>query len=237
MSQDPLHDEMPDCPDSQAMENSLVIDCSDGEVFCGVLDRDAHWLSRKQSGPGAMEALFPNVAEVLREADRSLDSVARFVYCKGPGSVLGLRLAAMAIETWCRLSDSPLEKSGYDSLQLTAALLLLDKPGLENALILSDWKKDTWHALYIDQGVAGSVAPLQTEALQTIDRPLYHLPRRKGWQAPPEGAQTLLYEPSRMDAVLMRTNFLQSSEAVELFQPGGNTFAKWNPQRHRAKPA
>ena len=225
---------MSDCSDNQAVENSLVIDCSDGEVFCGVLDGRGAWLSEKRSGPGALEALFPNVAAVLQGADCSLGSVGRFIYCRGPGSVLGLRLSAMAIETWCQLSPNPVEKAGYDRLQLTAALLLLDEPALKDALILSDWKKDTWHALPIEQGVRGSVTALPTEELDKMDRPLYHLPGRKGWQASPKDARTLLYEPARLDRVLDYPDLLRAGNSVELFQPGGNTFTKWNPERHRA---
>ncbi|MGC6456239.1 MAG: hypothetical protein ACON46_06890 [Coraliomargaritaceae bacterium] len=223
--------------DSTIMEekNSLVIDCSDGEIFCGVLDGTGTWLSTKQSGPGALEALFPNVGAVLQEADCQLDSVRRFIYCRGPGSVLGLRLAAMAIETWCRLATVPVERLSYGSLELTAALLQLDQPDLQDALILSDWKKDSWHALSIEQGVQGKVTALPTESLHRIDRPLYHLPRRKGWQAPPEGARTLLYEPARLDRVLDCADLLQAGNSIELFQPGGNTFTKWTAQRHRAE--
>ena len=230
-----LHGVMPE--DSQNLEgkHSLVIDCSDGEVFCGVLDSAGAWLSSKKEGPGALEALFPNVADVLRGANCSLDSMGRFVYCRGPGSVLGLRMGAMAIETWCRLSCRPVERVGYGSLELTAELLLLDQPGLQDAVLLADWKKDSWHVLMIEQGRIGSVAPLPTEAIESLDRPLFHLPRRKGWQAPPNGAHSLAYEPERLDVVLSRPEFLQSSEAVELFQPGGNTFTKWTPQRHRAQ--
>ena len=225
---------MPSSTDNPAAEESLVIDCSEGEVFCGLLDADRRWLARRQSGPGALEALFPSVAAVLREAVRAPGSIRRYLYCEGPGSVLGLRLGAMAIETWCRLSAAPVERLGYGSLQLTAALLLIDDPALQNACIVSDWKQDAWHSLEIRDRRAGEVATLPTSEIQSLDGPLYHLPRRKGWQAPPDGAQTLPYQPSRLDEVLDSPGLLRPSAAVELFQPGGNTFAKWNPQRHRA---
>lgn len=218
----------------QPEEDSLVIDCSEGEVFCGLLDSGGQWLACKQSGPGALEALFPNVAEVLREADRAPESIRRYIYCEGPGSMLGLRLGAMAIETWSLLSSTPVTRLSYGSLHLTAALLLQDNPSLKNATILSDWKKDAWHSLTIQDRIFENVTVLPAESIESIDGPLYHLPRRKGWQAPPIGAITLPYEPSRLDILLDQPDLLRRTETVELFQQGGNTFAKWNPQRHRA---
>ena len=155
--------------DNPDTNHSLVIDCSEGEVFCGLLGPSGQWLSSKQSGPGALEALFPAVASVFHDAGKSLQSVDRFLYCQGPGSVLGLRLGAMAIETWCRLAQKQVERMSYNSLQLTAALLLLDNKELDNALLLVDWKKNTWHSLRINNRTIGQVSPIASE------RPTRHL--------------------------------------------------------------
>jgi tRNA threonylcarbamoyladenosine biosynthesis protein TsaB len=220
--------------DNPDTNHSLVIDCSEGEVFCGLLGPSGQWLSSKQSGPGALEAVFPAVASVFHDAGKSLQSVDRFLYCQGPGSVLGLRLGAMAIETWCRLAQKQVERMSYNSLQLTAALLLLDNKELDNALLLADWKKNTWHSLRINNRTIGQVSPIAAANTSGEDYPIYHLPRRKGWQAPPTGACTLPYEPDRLNAVLDAPGLFEATPVLDLYQSGGNTFAKWNQQRHRS---
>ncbi len=219
---------------------ALVIDASGATVFVGVMgpDKDGglggQWLAQVDLQGAALEALFPSVDSALAEAGLSLDALKGFIYCEGPGSVLGLRLCAMAIETWSRLHPASAHRFAYNSLQLTAALITLDHPEAAEALLVSDWKKGAWNAVTIKHHHPGPTDVVDAEALASWSGPLFHLPQRKGWQAPPEGATTLAYEPQRLTEVMQCPGLLRPTEAIELYSSGVNTFQKWVPERHRA---
>lgn len=211
----------------------LAIDGSGGSVFAGVLDDRGRWLATERRAGAPLENLFPVIDATLREAGVRLGGLGGYLYCEGPGSVLGLRLCAMAIETWTRLYPDSAHLRKYNSLRLCALTLLLDTPDLRDALIVADWKKGAWNALKIEGGTPGPTEVIDDGALAAWGGALYHLPQRKGWQSPPAGAQTLVYDPARIADLRGHPALLQTTAGVQLYNTGINTFQKWTPTRHR----
>ncbi len=214
---------------------SLVIDGSGSNVFAGLLDQNDQWVAKVDRLGAPLEQLFPTTEAALKEAGVQLSEVANYLYCEGPGSVLGLRLCAMAIETWTRLYPQSAQLYKYNSLQLTALSLLHSTPELQAALIVSDWKKGAWNAIYIKHGEVGDTEVIDDEGMTEWKGALYHIPQRKGWQSPPPNATSLSYDPSQIDKVRNHPSLLQATESVELYSSGINTFQKWTPTRHRAQ--
>ena len=214
---------------------SLVIDGSGSKVFAGILDAENRWLVKLERDGSPLEELFPVIEAVLTESGLSLTEIGSYIYCMGPGSVLGLRLCAMAIETWARLYPKSAQYYKYNSLQLSAHALLYATPNLKDALIVSDWKKGAWNALYIKGGHVGATEVIDDGALNDWENLIYHLPQRKGWQSPPNKVQTLRYDPSILDAIRDASGLLQITDRIELYSSGINTFQKWTQTRHRAQ--
>ena len=214
---------------------SLVIDGSGIVVFAGLLDDENQWLAKVESDGSPLEELFPLIEAVLTESALSLTDIGSYIYCMGPGSVLGIRLCAMAIQTWARLYPKSAQYYKYNSLQLSAHALLYATPDLEDALIVSDWKKGVWNALYIRDGHVGETEIIDDSALINWENLIYHLPQRKGWQSPPNNVQTLRYDPTIIDAIRDADGLLQITDRIELYGSGINTFQKWTPTRHRAQ--
>ena len=210
---------------------TLVIDGSGSEVFAGVLGSNGNWLARSEQTGAPLESLFPAIEATLDAAQLTLADMRSFIYCEGPGSVLGLRLCAMAIETWSRLRPESAHYYAYNSLQLTAALICADTPGLDQALLISDWKKGTWNAVKIRNGQSSATEVADDATIANWTESLYHLPQRKGWQQPPANATALEYRPDRLAEVC---HLLRPTESVELYASGVNVFQKWTPERHRA---
>ncbi len=213
---------------------ALLIDGSGTCFYAGVLGSDGRWLAFETADEPALESLFATVEHVLRQAAIELDAIRAFIYCEGPGSVLGLRLCAMAIETWRRLQPSPASTYAYNSLQLAAADLIHRAEITQDALLISDWKKNSWNGLRISAGALPPVAPIHADALADWTGPLYHLPARKGWQAPPQNAIEAGYHPAHLPELLNTPGLVRPTEGVVLYQSGLNTFQKWTPDRHRA---
>jgi tRNA threonylcarbamoyladenosine biosynthesis protein TsaB len=192
---------------------------------------DGTWLACSETGGAALESLFPTVEATLKAAQLSLADLRSFIYCEGPGSVLGLRLCAMAIETWSRLYPQSAHYYAYNSLQLTAALICADAPDLDNALLVSDWKKGAWNAVAIKDGQPGATEVADDAMITSWTGPLYHLPQRKGWQKPPANATPVAYSPNRLPETW---HLPTPTKGVELYASGINVFKKWTPERHRA---
>jgi tRNA threonylcarbamoyladenosine biosynthesis protein TsaB len=214
---------------------ALVIDGSGSSVFAGLLNEENQWLAQTTRDGAPLEELFPAIEQTLNEAKQTLAEVNSYYYCEGPGSVLGLRLCAMAIETWTHLYPQSAQLYKYNSLRLTALSLLHTSAELKEALIVADWKKGAWNAVYIQNGTVGATEVIDDTELAEWTGALYHLPQRKGWQRPPEGVQTLHYDPSQISQVREHASLLQASKTVELYNSGINTFQKWTPIRHRAQ--
>lgn len=213
----------------------LVIDCAGSNIFVGVLDHKNQWKSQISCEGTALENLFPSVKAALKDASINLSNLSGFVYCEGPGSVLGLRLCAMAIETWRRLYPNSSELYKYNSLQLSSLILLEDNADLKEALIVSDWKKGAWNSIQIRATSTEKVKVIDDDALTSWNGKLYHLPQRKGWQSPPLKAKTLLYSPERISELGLHTAVFKATDQVEIYNNAVNTFQKWTPSRHGKK--
>lgn len=210
----------------------LVIDGSGASVFVGLLGTEGKWLSQINQKSAPLEGLFPAVDVVLRSAQYPVLNVQNFIYCEGPGSVLGLRLCAMAIQTWGHLCELNIHYFAFNSLSLTAALIILDTPGIEQALLIADWKKGVWNSVLIENGQPGPVVTLDDQAVNNWkEGPLFYLPQRKGWQTVPQHATTREYSPNRLPEVMQ---LLKKTKKIELYASNMNVFQKWVPQRHRA---
>jgi tRNA threonylcarbamoyladenosine biosynthesis protein TsaB len=213
-------------------EPGLVIDGSGASVFVGLLGTEGKWLSQVNKKSAPLEGLFPSVEAVLHSAQFQISDVHNFIYCEGPGSVLGLRLCAMAIQTWGHLCELDVRYFAYNSLELMAALIVSDISGVNHALLISDWKKDAWNSILIREGQAGAITTIDNQTVSNWkEGPLFYLPQRKGWQKVPENATTLEYDPQRLPEAMQ---LLKKTKKIELYTSNMNVFRKWVPQRHRA---
>ena len=213
-------------------QTSLVVDGSGVSVFAGLLGSDGKWLAQVQQNDAPLEGLFPAVEAVLHEAHYRILDLCSFIYCEGPGSVLGLRLCAMGIQTWGHFNGSSARYFAYNSLELMAALIVLDFARIEHALLISDWKKNVWNSISITDGQLGPVTGMDDQTVNNWKKgPLFYLPQRKSWQSVPDSVTTLKYSPYRLPEALQ---LLKKTRKIELYKSNTNVFQKWIPNRHRA---
>ena len=212
---------------------SLVVDGSGTSVFVGLLGTDGQWIARHSEINSPLEGLFSCVEAVLQSAQTRISDVRNFIYCEGPGSVLGLRLCAMAIQTWGHLCESTIDYIAYNSLELTAALIIKDNPDIIHALLVSDWKKGVWNSVEIKDGQLGATTAISEQSAKSRENAtLFYLSQRKGWKTVPPQAHELSYSPQRLPEAL---HLLKKTKTIELYSSNMNVFKKWVPQRHRAQ--
>ena len=89
-------------------EPCLVLDGSARVgVRVGVL-RDGRWSGEGVAAEVALEATFACAETALRHAGLTLADIRSFVVCVGPGSILGIRVAALAARAWATLEPRPI---------------------------------------------------------------------------------------------------------------------------------
>ena len=97
----------------------LVLDASGSNVQVGILDRDG-WRSFVIDEKPALESLFTGLRQCLEEVDSPASVIDAILFCEGPGSTLGLRIAATAAKTILRENEPSPALFLYNALDLAA---------------------------------------------------------------------------------------------------------------------
>ena len=119
----------------------LVLDAASTRVAVGLLraDESAIWV---ESSDDASQAVFRGTETVLKQAGLRLDTIDAFVFCTGPGSMLGTRTVAMTLRTWLLLKSRP--AYSYQSLAAAGRAEWIRQP--RAFTVIADARRETWHA-------------------------------------------------------------------------------------------
>lgn len=196
----------------------LVLDGASTRVQVGVLTHHgpARWhLAEDEAGI----ALF----QAVERLGLNPQDAAAFVLCEGPGSILGIRTAAMAVRAWCVLRARPVFT--YQSLALVAHAL--DAAAVQ---VIADARRESWH----HYAIGGTLRRVPTGELTGA----LHMPEGfRHWSAlPPSVAPT----PYAVGDLLDRTSnldLLRLTEAPDAFLHEEPSYVTWTPQIHRAPTA
>ncbi len=212
----------------------LALDAASTSVQVGLLRAGAPAIwhaSREESG----KALFTGADACLCDARLTMRDVRAFVYCAGPGSMLGIRTAALAIRTW--QTESPRPACHYQSLALLAHELRRSVAAAPFSVI-ADARRDTWHCVRVT--VDGAVRPLRrvpaSELAATTD-PLYQPSAFRAWAQPPRVAKDCAYDVAALFAAHANEELFTATDAPDAFQHEAPEYKKWSAQVHRAAPA
>ncbi|HCJ11693.1 MAG: hypothetical protein A2Y14_03920 [Verrucomicrobia bacterium GWF2_51_19] len=140
------------------MQKTLVIDSSLGTTQVGLgFGMEGDCLT---SETPTLESLFQLIDSLLQTHALSLDRLGAIVYCEGPGSTLGIRIACMAIRTWKMLFPT-LKIYSYRNLECAWEAM-----GQPNATLYSPHNQNTLNRLQkIDGRFAWSVIEKATLAV------------------------------------------------------------------------
>ena len=193
----------------------LLIDAASARVQVGWLTpgRPARWAgSDDEAGVG----VFRSLAELaVAPAD-----AGAFLFCDGPGSVLGIRTVAMALRTWCVLAPRPV--FAYHSLAVVAAAL--GRPG---ATVIADARREAWHAM-----TPGSV--LRRLPAAELAGELIMPEGFRHWSPLPAGVTHTPYGLAELLPRVADSDLFRPTDAPDAFLHAEPSYATWTPQIHRA---
>ena len=211
-------DGMPSFRDISGRFPALVLDAASSQVQVGVLSPGAG-TSWQASTDEAGVAVFQCI-EAL--GARPLDMQA-FVFCEGPGSVLGIRTVAMAIRTWRVLRPTPV--FAYSSLALVAHAV-----GRNDIGIIADARRDSWHHFQLGQG-------LRRVASAELHRPLAMPENFRHWSPLPAEVTRVPYSVSELVARAWDADVLHETTAPDAFLHEEPSYVTWTPQIHQPRAA
>ncbi|MDR2844581.1 MAG: hypothetical protein LBV28_00615 [Puniceicoccales bacterium] len=212
----------------------LFLDAAGRAPFAGVW-RDGAWLShRRATETAATESLFALTDDALAAAALRLTDCAAFAFTEGPGSILGIRIAAMALRGW-RVLPELAAKPVYavNSLELAAHLLLRASPAQRDFTLLADSRQGWWNVVVVrGASVPSGFEEIRGPDLATLPAPFFRITQRL-LSAPPVPCEAFPPDLLERDAaVLALPELLRETDAPDAVNMPGQ-FVKWAAQRHR----
>ena len=206
----------------------LILDAASALTQVGLVQTggDAHW---HQAEAEAGTALFRGVAAVLAAADTQLAEVDAFIFCEGPGSMLGARTIAMAIRTWQAIRARP--TYAYQSLAVAGCSAYRLAP--RSLSVIADARRDTWHLQPI--AADGSPAPLRRVSASGLPAGEWLTPEHfKTWAPLPGTVATCSYDLAKIFPAITEIDLFRATAAPDAFQHEAPEYKKWSAQVHSA---
>ena len=209
---------MPSFRQLSSLFPALVIDAASAQVQVGLLtpDRPAAWFaSPDESGVAVFEGVKQLGVDPL--------TVSAFIFCEGPGSVLGIRTTAMAVRTWNVLRVRPV--FSYSSLAVVAHAL-----GRPEVGVIADARRESWHHYAIGSGLRRLPA---AEIAGECVMPEHF----RHWSTPPPGVTRVPYSLAELLPKVWDVDLLRTTDAPDAFLHEEPHYVTWTPQIHQAPTA
>lgn len=207
----------------------LFIDASTADIQVGVWG-GRQWQSFLSARGDALTEVFHLTQRCLEEAATDIRELRGFILGVGPGSLLGLRLSAMAIEGWRALPESPRELHTCDSLRLAAACLANSTEG--PFTLLSPFQKGWWNAVRCAHGGPGERELLTDAAVADLPGPLLALETRLQFPLPPP-MRSVRADLRALAELPQSWQLMVPVERPEIIVPRAPEFSRWSAERHR----
>lgn len=208
----------------------LFLDAASPRLCVGLqtaADTEPIW---SETNDEAGVGLSRETAALLQTCGLTIDDLRTLVWCEGPGSLLGIRLAAMMVRTWMALPRTqPLRVFGYQSLALVAADLL--SSGTRGPFqVCSDARRETWNVLSVSgDGAIGEIRRAAAPDLPAGGETLFYPEEFPHWQPLPASAQGAPYRPQRVVELAARFPLLQETAAPDAFMTEMPVYKTWTP--------
>ena len=210
----------------------LVLDAASQRVQVGLLQagKPALWQATlDEAGRG----VFAGTEAVLQQGGREIGQIEAFLFCEGPGSMLGTRTIAMTLRTWLALKPRPV--FSYQSLALAARFAWTRQTG-RDLTVIADARRETWHCQPIRAD--GSLSPLQRLPAGELPAGELLTPENfRTWAESPRPVTTCSYDLAAIFPAVMDGDHFTATTSPDAFQHEAPEYKKWSAQAHSAATA
>jgi tRNA threonylcarbamoyladenosine biosynthesis protein TsaB len=211
----------------------LLIDSASVRIHVGLWRRDCEVIWR-QSDQEAGIAVFACADAVLAQARIGVADLDALIFCEGPGSILGIRTAAMALRAWPAAEGRALPAFAYRSLELLASDLQTSGTPAPFAVV-ADARRGFWH--WVDGAAGGPVGPLRRvteEELLAFTGGVFTPDGFRAWTRLLRPISTVAYDLPVLWLRQRETDLLHAAPEPDAFLHEDAAYATWTPQIHRA---
>lgn len=194
---------------------ALLLDAASSRIQIGWLPQAGSptWSSSEEdAGTG--------VFRCLDSLGVKIDDVSCFIFCDGPGSILGIRTVAMAIRAWQMLDPRP--AFSYNSLQLLAHTLKRAQ-----ATVIADARRDSWHAYRLGDA-------LRRVPTAQLSGELVTPSNFRHWSTLPSQVHRVDYSVATLLPIVDDEDLFAPADRPDAFLHEEPSYATWAPQVHRA---
>ncbi len=210
----------------------LVLDAASKIVQVGLLRAGAPAVWRRTEEEAGTE-IFASADALLTTAKLKIAGIGAFVFCEGPGSMLGVRTIAMALRTWQVLAPRPVY--AYQSLAVAGRHEWAQRTPRAFSVIV-DARRDTWHCQPV--GIDGRLEPLQRLPAAALPEGEWVTPADfRAWAPPPRPAATCGYDLAKIFPSIAEGDCFHASDSPDAFQHEAPAYKKWSAQIHSAPSA
>jgi tRNA threonylcarbamoyladenosine biosynthesis protein TsaB len=182
----------------------------------------------RQTAEEAGRGMFVSTQGILSDSGLQLDDIEAFIFCEGPGSMLGVRTVAMALRTWITLK--PRAIYSYQSLTIAASAQWHESE-TRSFSIVADARRDTWHVQSIDAN--GRLSPLRRVlAIELPSGDLFTPENFRAWSKPPRPIGHCSYDLARLFTTLKDEDIFRVTDAPDAFQHEAPDYKKWSAVIH-----
>jgi tRNA A37 threonylcarbamoyladenosine modification protein TsaB len=210
----------------------LLIDAAGPNSVAGLIEQD-RWIAMEQTDKGFLESLEPTIESLLSKSGTQLPDLSGIVYASGPGSTLGLRLAALFCRTLLGLPELK-HWSCWQYQNLELAIMAHRDRSTDS--MVAPWRKDRCHCVSVQ-----ATAPTQFthKGIHPDEAAENRTPGVVLGRKPPSASTDLDWLPYPIEKI---PSLL--SEYPELLTPVTSPtpyiaetpdFVRWNPKRHTGK--
>lgn len=197
--------------------------------------KESECLAVQQSEQAATDGLFPLCRQLLDQTDIDLKQISSLCYCRGPGSILGIRLTLMSVKTWSKvlgLTNSQI--FNYSSLHLASACIGSKNLDRKEKWIVSSWKKGFWNALRLNNLRSDHTIEIWEDKKLSINaEDCIEFEQKKSWGNKVKLARFEGYDISILGQENVFAKTVSHSQLEEVYHPAPDQFVKWSGKRHK----
>ncbi len=211
----------------------LVTDCSCPGIRAGILHSDG-WAAYTSKTTETGAAFFEAVKELLKQSKLTLSDIAGFAFCEGPGSTLGIRINAMAINTWNALQPNPRPIFAFKSLEAAACIARKTQAIAGPLAVFSDFRKNAWNGCV--SRTSDEYSPIEIvnkSAIGSWPEQRYFVQQRIHSPGSAPGTIPLDYDLEPLGLAGALGSLLNQCNKPTAFVVEKPEFKRWTPERHR----
>lgn len=206
---------------------TLVLDASLG-LQVGIFSA-LEWVNFIHNSEPVLEQFDALIDKTLAKEHLTLADISDFIFCEGPGSVLGIRTINVFLQAVGKLLPTSPSIRAYQSLALCAESLRRD--GKRTGYLFAEYKRQSYQGIDLAEE-KNQIVALTLAELNASSSPSYHLEHRAGW-ALPERCENISYRLSDINPALL-LSVSQPATLPQVFALDPSSYQKWTPQLHRA---